>query len=293
MNEPPAPNLGQTNQFAADGPWQAPKLYGVFGDPISHSLSPLMHNKAFAATAFAGIYLPFRVGSIRHAVAAMRALDMRGASVTLPHKISVMSHLDRIDAGAQKIGAVNTISNQDGILSGHNSDAVGAVLALKEQTEIRDRRVAIIGAGGAARAIGFGLRTEQATVTIVNRNLDRGEQLAADLDGQFVPLSESVDVDCDILINATPVGMQPNAAKTPVHMNIFKKGMLVMDAIYTPRQTRFLKEAAAAGCETIDGLPMFVHQGACQFELWTGLKAPVAVMRAAVASALGGGHQGS
>ena len=272
------------------GKWHTPKLFGVFGDPISHSLSPLMHNKAFAHTNFAGIYLPFQVGSIRQAVAAMRTLDMQGVSVTLPHKINVLPHLDQIDEAAQKIGAVNTIHNQDGILKGYNSDAMGAVSALMERTALKNSRVGIIGAGGAARAIGFGLGAKKAKVVVMNRNLDRGKQLAADLDGEFVPLSEAVSVDCDILINATPMGLSPNVTDTPVNKKIFKEGMLVMDCIYTPRQTRFLKEAAAKGCETIDGLPMFIHQGAFQFELWTGLKAPVAVMQAAVESTLSRGN---
>ncbi len=290
MNKPIAPWFGQERQFTAEGQWKTPKLYGVFGDPISHSLSPVMHNKAFATTNFAGIYLPFRVRSIRQAVTAMRTLDMKGASVTLPHKINVMTHLDHIDEKAQKIGAVNTIHNQNGILSGYNSDAIGAVLALKERTVIKNRRVAIIGAGGAARSIGFGLRAEQAAVTVINRSVDHGEKLAADLDGEFVALSEASRIDCDILINATSVGLSPDVMDTPVKKKLFQKGMLVMDCIYTPRQTCFLKEAAVAGCETIDGLSMFIHQGIFQFELWTGIKAPVEEMRQAAAAALGGGQ---
>jgi len=291
MNELTAPSSGQAIQTPSHGQGKTPGLYGVFGDPVAHSLSPVMHNKAFAATNFAGIYLPFRVGSIRQAVAAMRTLNMKGASVTLPHKIKVMSCLDQIDAEAQKIGAVNTIHNQNGTLKGYNSDAVGAVSALMERTELRNSRVGIIGAGGAARAIGFGVRARDAMVIIVNRSVDRGEQLATDLDGHFRPLSEAAHVDCDILINATSVGMSPNSANIPVPKEIFKKGMLVMDSIYTPRQTRFLKAAQAAGCETIDGVPMFVHQGAFQFELWTDLKAPVAVMQTAVVAALRGGNR--
>jgi len=290
MKKPIALKLGQARQFTKDGQWQAPKLYGVFGDPIAHSLSPVMHNSAFAKKNFGGIYLPFRVKSIGAAIAAMRVLNMQGASVTLPHKINVLPHLDQIDAAAQKIGAVNTIHNQDGILKGYNSDAMGAVSALMERTVIKNSRVGIIGAGGAARAIGFGLRAKQAKVVVVNRSLDRGEQLAKDLDGQFVPLSEALSVDCDVLINATPMGLRPNVTNTPVNKKVFKTGMLVMDCIYTPRQTQFLKEAAAEGCETIDGLPMFIHQGAFQFELWTGLKAPLAVMQAAVESALSRGN---
>jgi len=267
-----------------------PKLYGVFGDPISHSLSPVMHNKAFASTNFAGIYLPFRIKSIRQAVAGMRALDMRGASVTLPYKIKVMPHLDHIDEAAQKIGAVNTIHTHKGRLCGYNSDAIGAVQALKERTTLKDRQVVIIGAGGAARAIGFGLRSEGAVVTIINRSMDHGAKLAADLKSRFVPLSDALSLDCDILINATSVGLSPHTMHTPVDKKIFHADMLVMDVIYTPRQTRFLQEAAAAGCETIEGLSMFIHQGVYQFELWTDMKAPVAAMRQAVVAALDGGH---
>ncbi len=290
MNQPTVPKLGQANQMTAEGHWTAPRLYGVFGDPISHSLSPVMHNKAFAVTNYAGIYLPFRVESIGEGIAAMRTLDMQGASVTLPHKIKVMSHLDRIDAEARKIGAVNTIHKQNGMLIGYNSDAVGAVLALKERTALKDRQVAIIGAGGAARAIGFGLRAEQAAVTIVNRSVDHGEKLAADLEGHFVPLSDAMSIECNILINATSVGLSPDIMETPLNHKIFQKDMLVMDAIYTPRQTRFLKEAAAAGCETIDGMSMFIHQGVHQFELWTDIQAPLAAMRRVVVAALEGGN---
>ncbi len=266
---------------------ETPAVFGVFGDPVSHSLSPVMHNRAFAFSGYNGIYLPFRIKTIAEAVSAMKTLEMRGASVTLPHKVRIMAHLDHVDALAEKIGAANTILNQDGVLTGYNSDAMGAVTALKERISLKNKRVAIVGAGGAARAIGFGILENQGTVTVVNRTAKSGERLAADLGGDFFPLAEIQGLGCDVLINTTPVGMFPDVDATPVPGTFFNEHMTVMDIIYTPLQTRLLKEATAAGCATIPGLPMFVYQGAFQFELWTGMRAPVEVMRAAVGEALG------
>jgi len=263
-----------------------PALFGVFGDPISHSLSPVMHNKAFTFSGYNGVYFPFSVNAIGEAVSAMKTLGMRGASVTLPHKIRVMEYLDKIDVMAERIGAVNTILNQDGILTGYNSDAMGAVSALTERRSLESQRVAIVGAGGAARAVGYSIVELKGNIIVVNRTAKHGEKLAADLGGEFTPLSEIQNIDCDILINTTPVGMFPEVNETPVPGTFLNKHMTVMDIIYTPLQTRLLKEASAAGCETINGLPMFVYQGAFQFELWTGIQAPVEVMREAVSEAL-------
>jgi shikimate dehydrogenase len=188
---------------------------------------------------------------------------------------------------AKKIGAVNTILNQDGLLTGYNSDAMGAVTALKGRISLKNQRVAIVGAGGAARAIGFGILENQGKVIVVNRTKKTGERLAADLGGDFYPLAEIERVDCDVLINTTPVGMFPNVDATPVPGTFFAEHMTVMDIIYTPLRTRLLKEATAAGCVTIQGLPMFIYQGAFQFELWTGMRAPVEAMKGAVSEALG------
>jgi len=266
---------------------ETPAFFGVFGDPVSHSLSPVMHNRAFAFSGYNGVYLPFRIKTIAEAVSAMKTLNMRGASVTLPHKVRVMAHLDHVDALAEKIGAVNTILNQDGVLTGYNSDAMGAVTALKERISLKNKRVAIIGAGGAARALGVGILENQGKVIVVNRTAKTGERLAADLGGDFYLPAEIQRVACDVLINTTPVGMFPDVDATPVPGAFFNEHMTVMDIIYTPLQTRLLKEATAAGCSTIPGLPMFVYQGAFQFELWTGMRAPVEEMRAAVSEALG------
>ena len=263
-----------------------PHVYGVFGNPVSHSLSPLMHNQAFSYSGFRGVYLPFDVDDIETAISAARELNIKGISVTIPHKIRVMAFLDALDDQAESIGAVNTVVNRNGLLKGYNTDGEGALRALSEKETIAGKQIAIIGAGGAARAVGYAVQQAGGKITVVNRTIQTGENLAALLDASFLPLSEADTVSCDILINATPLGMTPETDRTPVPGNIFKKGMTVMDTIYTPLQTLFLKEAKAAGCNIIDGLSMFVYQGAIQFERWTGFKAPVDVMRSVVLNSL-------
>ena len=261
-------------------------LFGLIGNPVAHSLSPAMHNQAFAATGYNGVYLAFRVTDPVTAIKGIKALNFRGVSVTLPHKVAVMEHLDEIDETAAQIGAVNTIVNNQGRLIGYNTDCPGALEALKTRTSIKDKSVALIGAGGAARAIGFGLVSAGGRVTVLNRSRTNGERLAGDLQAEFLPLNAYQPNRYEILINTTPVGMQPQTEATPIPKEKLSKDMVVMDIVYNPLETRFLKEAAAIGCRTINGVAMFVFQGVQQFELWTGRKAPVDVMRQAVLEAL-------
>ncbi len=263
-------------------PVDAPPVYAIFGDPVGHSLSPVMHNSALTQTGHAGLYLAFNVKDIAAAVGGIRGLDMRGVSITIPHKVSVMKYLDEVDALAEEIGAVNTIVNRQGILHGYNTDCPGAVKALLEKTTIKGRQVAIVGAGGVARAIGFGIKQEGGKITIINRTRQRGEKLAGDLGCDFKPLAEVAKLNYDIVVNATPVGMIPHDESTPVKCELLEVGTVVMDTVYNPLKTRFLKDAENVDCMTIDGVSMLVHQGAVQFELWTGEKAPVDVMRRAV-----------
>jgi len=257
-------------------------LYCVLGDPIAHSLSPVMHNRAFAHRRMNAVYLALRVTDLEAAVRGLRALGIKGASITLPHKTRVMDYLDVIDPVAAAIGAVNTIVNDGGRLIGKNSDASGAVDALRAATAIAAKNVLIIGAGGAARAVGFGVRTAGGNITIANRSPEAGNELAAALDGASLPLAELAVDHFDIIINTTPVGMHPAIYASPVPNACFSTHMVVMDIIYNPLETALLKAAGHAGCRTIDGLAMFVNQGACQFEWWTGEKAPVETMRQAV-----------
>ncbi len=261
-------------------------LYGVFGNPVAHSLSPVMHNAAFRQVDYNGIYLAFAIGDIASGIDAVRALNMKGVSITIPHKIEVISHLDGLDPMAERIGAVNTVVRRDGRLIGYNTDAFGAVAALAEKTEIFNKKVAVIGAGGAARAVGFGVRSEGAHVTIMNRSPEKGKDLAGELKAEFRLPGDLKSLAPDILINTTSVGMTPNTDGMPVPADILREGMVVMDIVYHPLTTRLLKEACNRGCIAVDGVSMFVYQGAFQFELWTGIKAPIETMRSTVRKAL-------
>lgn len=265
---------------------EPPARFAVFGNPVGHSLSPIMHTAAFAATAFNGVYVAVPVPDIRPAVTGLRALGFRGASITLPHKESVMACLDEVEETARRIKAVNTIVNTDGRLQGYNTDVSGAIRALKEKTPLAGRAVAILGAGGAARAVAFGIVAEGGRVTIFNRAAGRGAKLADELQAEFRPLSDFKADPYEIMVNTTPLGMTPRADEMPVAVEKLRPGLVVMDIVYNPLKTRLLREAAGAGCTTIDGLSMFVHQGARQFELWTGMKAPVDIMRMTVEAEL-------
>jgi len=257
-------------------------LYTVMGDPVSHSLSPVMHNHAFSHIGYNAVYLACRVRKIGTALDAMRSLNIKGASITIPHKVRVMDFLDEIDPMAAKSGAVNTIVNRDGRLIGFNTDVIGAVRALKEKTDIRDKEIAVLGAGGTARAIGYGILEAGGRIRIYNRSKKRGGKLALKLHSAFSPINDLKTTSCRIIINTTPVGMVPLIEDTLIKKESLEKEMLVMDAVYNPIETRLLKEARKAGCNTINGVSMFVYQGAAQFELWTGHAAPVDIMKKAV-----------
>jgi shikimate dehydrogenase len=270
----------------AGGRFEPPEIFAVFGNPVVHSLSPVMHNAAFAAVGFNGVYAAIRVHDIRVGVSGLRALGLRGVSITLPHKQSVMACLDYIDPEARRIQAVNTIVNDGGTLKGFNTDFSGAIRALEEKTALAGKQVGVVGAGGAARAVVFGVAARGASPVVFNRSREAGEALAADAGVEFRPLSEFGGRPVDIVINTTPVGMSPEADRSPVPAASLEPGMTVMDVVYNPLKTRLLRDAEAAGCATVDGLSMFVYQGARQFELWTGFTAPVDIMRVAVEAEL-------
>ena len=262
------------------------RLFGVFGNPVTHSLSPAMHNAAFAAVGMNAVYLAFGLRDVSGAVLAMRSLGMGGASVTIPHKGDVMACLDEVDETARKIGAVNTIVNRAGKLIGFNSDVDGAMRALEEKTVIAGKKVAMIGAGGAARAIGYGICQKGGALVIANRSEGKGQALADDLGASFSPPHELDLAQVDILINATSVGMTPRVDEVPVLIEGLTSRTLVMDIVYNPLETALLSAARTRGCPTVDGTAMFLFQAVAQFEMWTGLKAPVALMRQTVLDAL-------
>lgn len=266
------------------------QLFGIIGDPVEHSLSPVMHNAAFAHLGVNGVYVPMRPSDLADGFRGLRSLGFIGVSVTVPFKVAIMDFLDAIDPVARKIGAVNTLlfeRTESGMYcKGSNTDWLGSNQALAEVLDPVGRTILIIGAGGAARAVGFGLIEAGARVLITNRTESKGWELAAQLNCRFVPPGELAAVQADALINTTSVGMAPHTEAIPIAPELLPNFPVVMDIVYAPLETRLLREAAARGCRTIDGLKMLQYQGAAQFALWTGREAPHAVMRQALIAAL-------
>lgn len=260
----------------------ATSMFALFGNPVAQSLSPLMHNAAMAAMNYDGRYMAFSVQDLASAIAGVRAMGIRGVSVTIPWKTAVMAHLDEVDTDALKIGAVNTIVNDNGRLKGYNTDCQGLVQSLEEVMEISRKTFAIIGAGGTARAAVFGILKGGGTPVILARNVERGEELAREWGCSFYPLNDIGKVKADCLINTTSVGMMPDVDESPVNGAMLSGFECVMDVIYNPYKTKLLKDAEEKGCVALSGLHMFVHQGAEQIKLWTGLEPPRALMRRVV-----------
>lgn len=263
------------------------KIYGILGRPVAHSLSPAMHNAAFRKLGLNAAYVAFPVTDLPQAVAGLRGLVISGASVTIPFKEEIIPLLDEIDPQAAKIGAVNTVVREEGLLVGHNTDYLGAVAALKARTGIAGEQFLILGAGGAARAVAFGILEQGGWVCLSDLDAPRAEALARELAVEAVPLEALDKCPASILINATPVGMAPDLEGIPLAPELVGRYSLVMDIVYRPLTTRLLREAASRGLTTIDGLQMLIHQGAAQFELWTGRKAPLGTMARAAYAVLG------
>ncbi|NRR20688.1 shikimate dehydrogenase [Brevibacillus sp. MS2.2] len=269
------------------------QLVGLFGHPVSHSQSPMMHNTAFSETGLGFAYAAFDVEpeNLEDAVAGIRALGLKGINVTIPHKVAIMPMLDEIDPLAKRIGAVNTVVSRDGRLIGYNTDGMGYVRSLVEETGIvlEKQVVTMVGAGGAARAVAFTLAEQGVKeIRIINRSRERAAVLAEHV-GTIVPTKiveqgEGADAitDSSLLINTTSIGMLPNVQETPVPAEWLHSDLTVSDLIYNPLETRLLKEARAIGATVHSGIGMFVNQGALAFELWTGERAPTRVMREVV-----------
>jgi shikimate dehydrogenase len=261
-------------------------LHGIMGNPVGHSLSPAMHNSAFAALDLNAVYVPFPVHDVAAAMTGFRALGVRGVSVTIPHKQAVIPYLDSIEPLAARIGAVNTLDIANGRISGHNTDWLGANRALEEKMALPGKKIVLLGAGGSARAIGFGLLAAGAEIILASRTPERGRELARTLDCPWHPLAGIGDLAADCLVNATSVGMAPHTEASPVPARHLDRFAVVMDIVYAPLQTRLLREAQAAGCQVVNGLAMLLYQGVAQFELWTGRPAPVDIMRESLLRAL-------
>ncbi len=266
----------------------------LLGHPLGHSVSPAMQNAAFRALGLNWEYELLDIG-LEHlggAVARLRAGDCAGANVTLPYKVAVMDWLDDVTPEAQRVGAVNTIFKRGGKLTGTNTDVYGIEQTLRNaMLSLSGRQVAILGAGGAARSAAFALAgAGAASITLLNRTVARAECLAEALQGVFPGLDVVVNswtvLKCaDLIVNATSVGMLPNVGASPMPCE-FPEGAIALDLVYRPLETRFLREAARAGAQTIDGMGMLVHQGAAALNRWTGCPAPVDVMISAVRGVL-------
>ncbi|MFQ6094644.1 MAG: shikimate dehydrogenase [Candidatus Bathyarchaeia archaeon] len=266
------------------------RVCAVIGDPVEHSLSPCIHNAAFRHLGLDYVYVAFTVkkDALKEAIQGMRGLGIYGLNVTMPHKVEIIPHLDRLDETAEKAGSVNTVLN-DGELIGYSTDGFGAVNALKAHgRDPHGKKVVILGAGGASRSISSSIAEEAKEFTILNRTVEKAKALAGKISsviGREVRwgglsgdlLAEEL-MDADIVINATSLGMHPNDSETPINKNLLREDMVVFDLVYDPLETRLLREAKSVGAQTIDGLTMLIYQGAASFEIWTGRKAPVDIM---------------
>jgi shikimate dehydrogenase len=270
------------------------RVCGVIGDPIEHTLSPIMHNAAFNALKLDYSFLAFKVkpAELENAANGIRALNIRGLNVTMPHKSAILKFLDRVDLSAQIINSVNTVLNKESKLFGFNTDGVGALKALRENgVELKGRKVLLLGAGGAARAIAYTMAKEADELAVLNRTLKPAQDLAKLLEklankkifaGSLSPKEIQQNLqDSDILINATSIGMKPKAEESLVAPKLLRSNLAVMDIVYNPIETKLAKEAQAAGAKVVSGVEMLIYQGAASFEIWTGKSAPVEVMRQA------------
>ncbi len=261
------------------------RVYGVIGDPIGHSLSPLLHNTAFRARKFNAVFVPFLVRNLREFLGAMAGFGVAGLSVTIPHKEAILRFLDGCDPLAERIGAVNTVVVRGGgRLYGYNTDYVGVLRSLEQRMRLAGSRVLLFGAGGAARAAAFALAQAGSIVCICARRPERARALARAAGGQVVARAELAHEFFDAIVNCTPIGMHPRGGcpLTSAELNC----RIVMDMVYRPRETELLRLARGKGIEIISGVEMFLAQGFAQYEIWTGEHAPESAMRREVISAL-------
>jgi len=272
----------------------------VIGHPIEHSMSPIMHNAALKDKSLDYVYVAFNIppNDLKKAVLGFKMFSIKGINVTIPHKEKIIPYLDEIDPLAEKIGAVNTIKNEGKYLIGKNTDASGAKKALLDAgCEISGKKVLILGAGGAAKAVSFAISEDLDALYISNRTEKRAIKLAKDLTNKTTikAVGKNMNIntlknlvnDVDILVNTTPLGMHPNIEGSPISQEMLHKNLFVFDIVYNPLETRLLKEARKIGCKTLGGLDMFVNQGALAFEWWTGKKPNLSLMKEKVVEFLG------
>ena len=273
-------------------------IVGLIGHPVEHSFSPPMHNAAFKELGMDYAYVAFDVNpnDLKSAIEGAKSLNIKGFNVTIPHKIEVMQYLNELDEVAELIGAVNTIDFKD--LKGYNTDGIGAIRAIEEVSSVKNKNVVVAGAGGASRAISFYLAKFGAdSITILNRNVEKAKSLAGDVaksdligDVNSDSISEinAYLKDADILVDTTPLGMDPHIDDEPIaKADAMHENLVVFDAVYNPNETVLLKEAIRAGAKPVYGIRMLLYQGAESFKIWTGRDAPIDVMQNALNEHLG------
>lgn len=262
-----------------------PKILCIIGHPVEHSMSPVMHNAALQDLGLDFIYIAFNVipSKLKNAIRGIKAIGIKGFNVTIPHKEIIMKYLDKIDPLAKKMGAINTVKSENGILIGRNTDALGAKKGLLDAgCKINGKNILILGAGGAAKAICYVLAEEANKIVIANRTEKRAIKLVKnlkkniDVNAEVKNNSENVLKEetskADILINTTPVGMYPSTSQSPILKSILHSDLFVFDVIYNPIETKLIRDAKEIGCKTLGGLDMLINQGVLAFEWWTNKK---------------------
>jgi shikimate dehydrogenase len=274
------------------------KVCGIIGNPVGHSLSPVMHNAAFKELGLNIVYVafPVKTDNLEEAIKGAKSLGLLGLNVTMPHKHAVMQYLDETDSTTKTLGAVNTILNERGKLFGYNTDGKGAMIALQENGVDSEEKMLLLGAGGAAKAIAFQAAQETEELVILNRTEEKAKQLANLINKTFGTKVKGKVLSADVLkeelettnvlVNATSVGMSPDADASPVPVDLLHSGLCVMDIVYNPLEPKLLKDAKAVGTKVVSGLEMLLYQGAVAFEIWTNCPAPVEVMKKAALAKL-------
>ena len=279
-------------------------ILGVIGDPIEHTFSPAMHNAGLEALGLNYVYLPFHVlpQNLKLAVSGAKSLEIKGLNVTIPHKQNIIQYLDEVDSLAEMIGAVNTVKFESDKAIGYNTDGYGCLRAIEEVMDVKDRKVTITGAGGAARAVAFQMAASGISeLSIINRSYKKADELALDLKSNLKRIDADVNIDAcrmedlknelcesDILIDTTPLGMHPHIDDKPVATADMMHGdLLVNDIVYTPMETSLIKEALKADAEVVHGYKMLLYQGIRSFEIWLEREAPIDVMEKALLDVLG------
>ena len=272
------------------------KILCIIGNPIEHSMSVNMHNAAIQKLGLDYVYVAFNVlpNDLPNAINGLRSLNIKGASVTIPHKISAMKYLDKIEPMAKNIGAINTIKNENGILIGRNTDGEGFLKSIKESGyNLNNKNIVLLGAGGAARACAFYLAKEVAGISIINRSNKKMNDLILKLQSKYeipikgINLSKSEDIKkeieiSDMLVNTTPIGMHPNINESPIKQPWLHPNLFVVDIVYSPIQTKLLQEASSIGCKVLSGVDMLVNQGIIAFKWWTGVSPDKKLMKKVV-----------